>query len=87
MDVQEIQKWLDELVVAKTGKHLEQEVLTGIWDNAKYREIASRHYCSEANVKRVAGNLFKLVSAELGEEVNKSNFREIASGGSSAEIP
>ena len=78
MDVQEVQKWLDELVVAKTGKHLntlEQEVLTGIWDNAKYREIASRHYCSEANVKRVAGNLFKLVSAELGEEVNKSNFR------------
>jgi len=78
MDVQEVQKWLDELVVAKTGKHLntlEQEVLTGIWDNAKYREIASRHYCSEANVKRVAGNLFKLVSEELGEKVNKSNFR------------
>jgi len=77
--VQEVYKWLDELVVAKTGKHLnslEQEVLTGIWDNAKYREIAAdRYHCSEANVKRVAGKLLKLVSAELGEEVNKSNFR------------
>jgi len=75
MDIQEVQKWLDELVVAKTGKHLntlEQEVLTGIWDNANYREIAAdRYHCSEANVKRVAGKLLKLV----GEEVKKSNFR------------
>ncbi|MGK7903182.1 MAG: NB-ARC domain-containing protein [Hormoscilla sp.] len=79
MDVQEVYKWLDELVVAKTGKHLntlEQEVLTGIWDNTNYREIAAdRYHCSEANVKRVASKLLKLVSAELGEEVKKSNFR------------
>ncbi|MBC6481110.1 MAG: AAA family ATPase [Hormoscilla sp. GM7CHS1pb] len=78
MDVREVLKWVDELVLAKTGKHLnslQQDVLAGIWDNQIYREIADRYHCSEANVKKVAGPLFKLVSQELGEEVNKLNFR------------
>jgi len=78
MDVQEVLKWVDELVLAKTGKHLnslQQAVLAGVWDSQKYREIADRYYCSEANVKKVAGHLLKLVEQELGEKVNKLNFR------------
>ena len=78
MDVQEVLEWADELVLAKTGSHLnslQQEILGGVWHSQKYKEIAARYHCSEANVKRVAGNLWQLISAELDEEVNKSNFR------------
>ena len=78
MDVQEVLKWADDLVLAKTGLHLnnlQQAILAGVWNSQKYREIADDYHCTEANVKRVAGNLWGLVSEELGEAVNKSNFR------------
>ncbi|CAD0232022.1 MULTISPECIES: NB-ARC domain-containing protein [Planktothrix] len=78
MDVQTILKWADELMFIKTGTHLnslQQAVLTGVWHNQKYGEIAERYHCSEANVKRVASNLWEIISEELGEKVNKSNFR------------
>ena len=78
MDVQKLLTWADQLVLEKTGKHLnslEQAVLTGVWNNKKYNEIADEYHCSEANVKRVAGNLWKLFSEELDEKVDKKNFR------------
>ena len=78
MDVQEILRWADEVVLAKTGSHLnnlQQAILAGAWNSQKYREIADEHHCTEANVKRVAGNLWSLVSEELGEPVTKSNLR------------
>ncbi len=78
MDVQEVLKWADELLLTKTGSHLnslQQAVLAGVWNSQKYREIADEYHCTEANVKRVAGNLWQLFSEELEEKVNKSNFR------------
>ncbi len=78
MDVQQILEWTDRLVLAKTGKHLnslQQAVLTGVWQSRKYREIAHEYRCSEANIKKAAKHLWYLLSEELGEKVNKSNFR------------
>ncbi|MEQ8462730.1 NB-ARC domain-containing protein [Coleofasciculus sp. E1-EBD-02] len=78
MDVYEVLEWVDELVLTKTGSHLnslQQAVLSGVWNSKKYREIADDYHCTEANVKRVAGNLWQLISEELEEQVNKSNFR------------
>jgi hypothetical protein len=78
MDVQEILQWVDELVLSQTGKHLtnlQQAVLVGVWESQRYREIAETYRCSEATVKKSAINLWKLVSEEVGEKVNKSNFR------------
>lgn len=78
MDVQEVLQWADELLLTKTGSHLnslQQAVLAGVWNSQKYREIAEEYHCTEANVKRVAGNLWQLISEELEEKVNKSNFR------------
>ena len=78
MDVQKILKWADELILAKTGAHLnslEQAILTGVWNSQKYKEIAHEYHCTEANVKRVAGNLWKLISETLNEKVDKKNFR------------
>jgi NB-ARC domain len=78
MDVQQVLEWADELVLTKTGSHLnslQQAILAGVWHSQKYKEIADQYHCSEANVKRVAGNLWQLISEELDEQVNKSNFR------------
>lgn len=78
MDVQEILKWADELVLDKTGKHLsslQQAVLTGVWNSQKYNEIADDYHCTEANVKRVAANLWQMISEELDEKVYKKNLR------------
>jgi len=78
MDVNEVLAWADKLVFAKTGAHLnnlQQAILAEAWDSQKYHEIAEDYRCTEANVKRVAGGLWKLISYELGEKVNKKNFR------------
>ena len=78
MDVQEMLKWADGLVFFKMGTHLsslQQAVLKGVWNSQKYNEIADDYHCTEANVKRVAGNLWQLISEQLDEKVNKSNFR------------
>ncbi len=78
MNVQEVLKWVDDLTFAKTGSHLnslQQAILAGVWDSQKYKEIADDYHCTEANVKRVAGNLWELISEDLYEKVNKKNFR------------
>jgi len=78
MDVQEVLKWADDLMLLKTGTHLnslQQAILAAVWNHQKYHEIANELHCTEANVKRVAGNLWQIISEELDEEVNKKNFR------------
>ena len=78
MDVNEVLAWADKLVFAKTGAHLnslQQAILAGAWDSQKYRDIAEDYHCSEPNVKRVAASLWKLISDELEEKIDKKNFR------------
>lgn len=78
MNVKELLAWTDKLVFAKTSSHLnslQQAVLTGVWDGRKYKQIADNYHCSEVNVKRVAMDLYKMLSEELEETVNKSNLR------------
>ncbi len=78
MDVKEVLAWADKLVFAKTGAHLnnlQQAILAGAWDSQKYRDIAEDYHCSEPNVKRVAASLWKLISDELDEKIDKKNFR------------
>ena len=78
MDIQEVLKLADEIVFAKTGKHLnhlQEGILRGTWQRQKYPEIAKTCYRSEAHVKKVASKLWKLLSETLGEDINQSNFR------------
>ena len=77
MDVQEVLKLADDIVFAKTGKHLnhlQEGILRGTWQRQKYPEIAITCYRSEAHVKKVASKLWKLLSETLGEDINQSNF-------------
>jgi NB-ARC domain len=78
MDVEEVLKLADDLVFAKTGKHLnhlQEGILRGTWQRQKYPEIAKTCYRSEAHIKKVAAKLWKLLSETLGEDINQSNFR------------
>ncbi len=77
MEVQEVLKIADDLVFAKTGKHLDhlqEGILRGTWQRQKYPEIAKTCHRSEAHVKKVAAKLWKLLSETLGEDINQSNF-------------
>jgi len=78
MDVEEILKFADNLVFAKTGKHLDnvqEAILLGAWQGQKYPKIAEEAHCSEGHARDVASELWKILSDVLGEAVNKSNFR------------
>lgn len=78
MDTQEVLKFADELVFAKTGKHLDtlqEAILRGTVQGKKYSKIAEENNCTQGHVKDVASEFWKIFSEILGEEVSKSNFR------------
>jgi DNA-binding MarR family transcriptional regulator len=78
MGIQEVLKLTDDLVFTKTGKHLsslQETILTGVWSSQKYGEIAATCNCTEEHVKKVASEIWQLLSEALGESVNKSNFK------------
>jgi len=78
MDVEEILKFADNLVFAKTGKYLDnvqKAILWGTWQDQKYAKIAEELHRSEGHVRDIASELWKILSEVLGKEVNKSNFR------------
>lgn len=78
MEVQEILKYIDELLFSQTGKHLDSlqiAILKGVFNAQKYAEIAKDYHCSTGHVKDEAYELWRILSDTLGEDFNKSNFR------------
>ena len=78
MNLKEVIKLADELVFARTGKHLndlQETILRGTWDDEDYKEIANGVHRSEDRVREVGMELWQILSKELGEKVSKSNFR------------
>ena len=78
MDIEAILALADRLVVAQTGKHLDnlqQAILRGAWENQKYAEIAEAYHCSEGHVKDAGSELWQVLSSVLEEEISKSNVR------------
>ncbi|MCL1470157.1 ATP-binding protein [Argonema antarcticum] len=80
MDVQAVLKLADELVFAKTGKHLEyleEAILRGTIQGQKYSQIAEDFHLSEGHIRDVACELWKILSDVLEENVSKANVRYI----------
>jgi hypothetical protein len=80
MDIQEAIEWADECVLAKTGKRLDslqRTILEKTLENKTYQQVAEDYHCTEDHAKRVASELWKLLSDVLGENVKKSNVRAI----------
>ncbi len=78
MQMQEILKYVDEIVYAQTGKHLDtlqMAILKGVLDGRKYSQIAEDYHCSTGHAKDEAYELWHILSKTLGEDLDKSNFR------------
>ena len=78
MNVQEALAFADEVVFAKTGKHLDDMqvgVIEGVLKRQKYGDIAQGLNCTEGYAKDVDYELWELFSDAFGEEVNKLNLR------------
>ena len=78
MEIQEAIEWTDDRVFAKTGKRLDslqRTILEGTLENFSYKQIAEDYHCTQDHTKRVAAELWKLLSDVLEEEVKKANFK------------
>ena len=78
MNLKEVIKLADDLVFARTGKHLsdlQEKILRGTWEDEDYKEIAKEVNRSEDRVREVGMELWQILSQELGKRVSKSNFK------------
>ena len=78
MNLKVVLKLADEMVFAKTGQHLDnlqEAILRGTMQGEKYTKIAEEIHCNESYVRQVGSQLWQIISEELGEDVNKNNFR------------
>ncbi|MBP0011425.1 MAG: NACHT domain-containing protein [Roseofilum sp. SID2] len=78
MNLKEMLKLADELVLVKTNQHLDdlqEAVLRGTVQGKTYQEIADKFRCSEGHVRDVGSKLWQILSEMLGEDVHKSNYR------------
>lgn len=78
MTITEVLQIVDQLVEKQTGGHLddlEKAVVKGLWQGKTYSEIADEcRYDSKNYIGDVSRKLFKILSKQLGEDVNKYNF-------------
>ncbi|MEZ2248632.1 ATPase [Microcoleus sp.] len=78
MDIKEVLRFADDLVLAKTGKHLDrlqEAVLHAGWQGKRYSQVAKEFHCTERHVGNIASKLWKIMSEILEENVNKSTFK------------
>ena len=77
-NVEDVVQWANNSIFDKTGEHLtplQEAILTGVWQRQKYPQIAQDFHCSESHVKKEAAKLWEKLREELGEDLNKYNFR------------
>ncbi|MGB7710353.1 MAG: ATP-binding protein [Microcoleus sp.] len=80
MDVEELSKWTDEQVFAKTGQHLDslhKSILESVLQRQNFHKIAGNNGYSYDHVKREGAKLWKLLSDVFSEEIEQKNVRSI----------
>ena len=78
MNLEDALKWTENLVFAKTGQNLyslQRAILEGTWQGQRYPDIAKTCNRDYNHVRKVAKELWQLMSEELGEKIKQSNFR------------
>jgi hypothetical protein len=78
MNLQEILTLADQIIFTQTGEHLDdlqKAILEGTLQRETYQEIAKNFNCSESNARQIGADLWQIISQQLEEEVNKSNFK------------
>ncbi|WP_217359405.1 hypothetical protein [Anabaena sp. UHCC 0204] len=77
MTVDEVVKFVDQMVFEKTGKHLDDiqtAVVEGTWKRETYDQIAREYNLSSSHVGDVGSELWQLLSKILHEDIKKTNF-------------
>jgi len=80
MDLDSIVILIDQEVYRYTNKHLtnlQQAIITQVWQNKTYLEIADEYGCTEGHAKDTGSLLWKLLSQAWGKKVTKGNFRSL----------
>ncbi|MEP6485903.1 NB-ARC domain-containing protein [Microcoleus vaginatus GB2-A3] len=80
MDIAEVLTLADELIFAKTGKHLDyvqEAILRGTLQDTTYTQIAQEVYSSPSHVRNVGSQLWKILSKALKKNITKNNFRTV----------
>ena len=77
MTITEILQFVDRIVEKQTGEHLDdlqKDVIQGVWEGKTYNKIADECGYDKNYVGDVSRKLFKILSEQLNEGINKSNF-------------
>ncbi|HAX76643.1 MAG TPA: ATPase domain-containing protein [Cyanobacteria bacterium UBA11372] len=77
MTITEVLQYVDRLVKKQTGEHLDdlqKTVIQGLWQGKTYNQIADECGYDKNYVGDVSRKLFKILSEQLNEDINKYNF-------------
>ena len=77
MTITEVLQYVDRLVKKQTGEHLDdlqKTVIQGLWQGKTYNQIADECGYDKNYVGDVSRKLFKVLSEQLNENIDKYNF-------------
>ncbi|MFB2973971.1 hypothetical protein ACE1CD_33825 [Aerosakkonema sp. BLCC-F183] len=80
MDSPEVLQFVDELIYAKTGKHLndlQRGIIEGTLKRQKYSDIAKNYNCTTGHTKEVGYEMWQLLSEIFGETVDKKHLQSV----------
>ena len=80
MDINELLKFVDESMFAKTGKRLndlQRKVIEGALNYQKYGDIAESFEKSEGHVKDIGYEILQMLSDIFEEPVKKGNIKSV----------
>jgi hypothetical protein len=80
MDTAHILQFVDKVLSAKTGKHLndlQRGIIEGILKRQKYSDIAHTYGCTAGHAKDVGYKLLHMLSDAFDEPVDKGNLESV----------
>jgi len=80
MDTAHILQFVDKVLSAKTGKHLndlQRGIIEGILNRQKYSDIAGTYGCTVGHAKDVGYKLLHMLSDVFDEPVDKGNLESV----------
>jgi len=80
MDIREVLQFVEEVVYAKTGQHLndlQRRIIEGTLKRQKYMDIAENYGCSFGHAKDVGYELLQMLSDVFDEPVDKYNLKSV----------
>ena len=80
MDTAHILQFVDKVLSAKTGQHLndlQRKIIEGILKRQKYSDIADTYGCTAGHAKDVGYKLLHMLSDAFDEPVDKGNLESV----------